>query len=202
MPARLKIHYRDRSDLPMSDRDIWLDYKNARNQRMQVRILAELNETKKQTIEEIINEQRAIEERKLILLKEDEQVKQTEEERKAKKAAYMKEYWARKKAEKTEPQPAPIRPITVTAVEQAPETEQAPEPITELIANHGTVDLIRKAVQYYSYELADAVTNQRERVKEEQEKLRKMEEDLERCQKLLGQESKEDSEEVAENVCD
>jgi uncharacterized coiled-coil protein SlyX len=52
-------------------------------------------------------------------------------------------------------------------------------------------ELIRKALQYYAYELADAVTNQRERVKEEQEKLRKMEEDLERCQKLLGHKSEE-----------
>ena len=185
MPARLKVHYRDRSDLPMSDRDIWLDYKNAKNPRMQVRILAELNETKKQVIEEIINEQCAIEERKQIehKLKEVEQVKQTEEERKAKKAAYMKEYWARKKAEKS---PAPVA-----------------EPVTEPITipsdpRPDDSELIRKAVQYYAYELADAVTNQRERVKEEQEKLRKMEEDLRRCQVLLGHKS----EEVAENVCD
>lgn len=175
MPARLNIHYRDRSDLPMSDRDIWLDYKNAKNPRMQIRILAELNETNKQTIEEIINEQRAIEERKLILLKEVEQVKQTEEERKAKKAAYMKEYWARKKAEKTAvPEEPKQEPITIPSDPRPDDSE-----------------LIRKALQYYAYELADAVTNQRERVEEEQEKLRKMEEDLERCQKLLGHKSEE-----------
>lgn len=188
MPTRLNVHYRDRSDLPMSDRDIWLDYKNARNRRMQVRILAELNETNEQTIEEIINEQReiedTIEERRLTLLKEVEQVKQTEEERKAKKAAYMKEYWARKKAEKTTAAPV---------VEQV--AEPVAEPITIPVQSKAPSDprpddseLIRKAIQYYSADLADAVMMQRERVEEEQEKLRQMEADLKRCQEILGYE--------------
>lgn len=218
MPARLNIHYRDRSDLPMSDRDIWLDYKNAKNPRMQVRILAELNETKKQVIEEIINEQSAIEERKVIerKLKEVEQVKQTEEERKAKKAAYMKEYWARKKAEKAEPQPTPVRPVTEPIT-----TEQEPEvrPVTVYHVDTGVVEekelaaaLIDKAVRHYYEDLAEAVLDQRAVVDQALakyeaavRKYQEMQADLLRCKRYLGipeEELQAEDEEVAENVCD
>ena len=91
----------------------------------------------------------------------------------------MKEYWARKKAEKAAvPEEPKQEPITIPSDPRPDDSE-----------------LIRKALQYYAYELADAVTNQRERVEEEQEKLRKMEEDLERCQKLLGHKSEEGEDE-------
>lgn len=210
--------------LEMSDRDIFVHWKTAKKRKYEVHVLAELNGTTPKAIQEIIDrmaEQEGVEvtdrednpvdklekqaerqrkqsreykrrvraaERAETETKETKETKEeqrmmTEEERKAKKAAYMKEYWARKKAEKS---PAPV-------------AEPATEPIT--IPSDPRPDdseLIRKAVQYYAYELVDAVTNQRERVEEEQEKLRKMEADLKRCQVLLGHKS----EEVAENVCD
>lgn len=205
--------------LEMSDRDIFVHWKTAKKRKYEVHVLAELNGTTPKAIQEIIDrmaEQEGVEvtdrednpvdklekqaERQRKQSREykrrvraeeraaktdtetkEEQKKMTEEEKKAKKAAYMKEYWAREKAEKA----------------------AAPEPVVEPVAEPITIpsdprpddsELIRKALQYYAYELADAVTNQRERVEEEQEKLRKMEEDLERCQEILGYEieAKED----------
>jgi hypothetical protein len=191
--------------LEMSDRDIFVHWKTAKKRKYEVHVLAELNGTTPKAIQEIIDrmaEQEGVEvtdrednpvdklekqaERQRKQSREykrrvraeeraakaeetkEEQKTMTEEERKAKKAAYMKEYWARKKAEK-------VSVVKTEAVEQVPSD---PRPDDS--------ELIRKALQYYAYELADAVTNQRERVEEEQEKLRKMEEDLERCKRILG----------------
>lgn len=202
--------------LEMSDRDIFVHWKTAKKRKYEVHVLAELNGTTPKAIQEIIDrmaEQEGVEvtdrednpvdklekqaERQRKQSREykrrvraeeraakaeetkEEQKKMTEEEKKAKKAAYMKEYWARKKLEKTAaPEEPKQEPITIPSDPRPDDSE-----------------LIRKALQYYAYELADAVTNQRERVEEEQEKLHQMEEDLERCQKLLGHKSEEGEDE-------
>lgn len=150
--------------LEMSDFDIYLDYKNAKRPEEQIKILAELNATTPEVIREIIN--------KKI---EEEQKTMTEEEKKAKKAAYMKKYWERKKLEKA----AAEGVITAIPTKTEPDVK---------VENNTDDGLIRKAIQYYSADLADAVMMQRERVEEEQEKLRQMEADLKRCQEILGYE--------------
>lgn len=164
--------------LEMSDFDIYLDYKNAKRPEEQIKILAELNATTPDVIREIINKKIEEEQRMLERSKLEEQRKQSEEERKAKKAAYMKKYWERKKAEKDAAK-------TQQEETQQEETEQKPE---EPKTQQDDSELIRKAIQYYSADLADAVMMQRERVEEEQEKLRQMEADLKRCQEILGYE--------------
>jgi hypothetical protein len=122
----------------------------------------------------------------------EEQKKMTEEEKKAKKAAYMKKYWERKKAEreaeKSEEAPAPLEVVDP----EEPDTEET-EP-----DNGDNDELIKKAVQYFSEDLAEAIYEQRLKIEEEKSKLRKMEDDLERCKRILGF----GKEEVAENVCD
>ena len=171
--------------MEMTDRDIWLDYKNAKNPRMQIRILAELNGTSKEAIEEIVNrmEMKSIEENKIRMnLKEAEQVKQTEEERKAKKAAYMKEYWARKKAEK----------VSVVKTEEA---EQEVASMEEPKMQQDDSELIRKALKNYSIGLEEAIEDQKAILEATKKKLAAMEADLKRCRELLGYEieAKEDA---------
>lgn len=154
--------------LEMSDFDIYLDYKNSKRPEEQIKILAELNATTPEVIREIINKK----------IKEEQEMSQTKErtpEQKARKAAYMKEYWARKKAEKA----AAEGVITDIPTKTEPDVK---------VENNTDDGLIRKAIQYYSADLADAVMMQRERVEEEQEKLRQMEADLKRCQEILGYE--------------
>ena len=162
--------------MEMTDRDIWLDYKNAKNPRMQIRILAELNGTSKEVIEEIVNrmEMKSIEENKIRMnLKEAEQVKQTEEERKAKKAAYMKEYWARKKAEKD-------------SVVKTEEAEQEVVSMEDPKTQQDDSELIRKALKNFSIGLEEAIEDQKAVLAEAQRKLAAMEADLKRCRELLG----------------
>lgn len=191
--------------LEMSDRDIYVHWKTAKKRKYEVHVLAQLNGTTPKAIQEIIDrmaEQEGVEvtdrednpvdklekqaERQRKQSREykrrvraaeraeaetKEEQKMTMEERKAKKAAYMKKYCERKKLEKD------------AAKTQQEETEQKPE---EPKTQQDDSELIRKAIQYYSADLADAVMMQRERVEEEQEKLRQMEADLKRCQELLG----------------
>jgi hypothetical protein len=205
--------------LEMSDRDIFVHWKTAKKRKYEVHVLAELNGTTPKAIQEIIDrmaEQEGVEvtdrednpvdklekqaERQRKQSREykrrvraeeraakaeteetkEEQKKMTEEEKKAKKAAYMKKYWARKKAEKTEPQPTPIRPITVTAAEQVP-SDQRPD----------DSELIRKALQNFSIGLEEAIEDQKAVLAEAQRKLTAMEEDLRRCQELMGHKSEE-----------
>ena len=195
--------------LEMSDRDIYVHWKTAKKRKYEVHVLAELNGTTPKAIQEIIDrmaEQEGVEvtdreddpvdklekqaERQRKQSREykrrvraaeraeaetKEEQKMTMEERKAKKAAYMKEYWARKKAEKA-------------SVVKAEEAEQEVVNMEEPKTQQDDSELIRKAIQYYSADLADAVMMQRERVEDEQEKLRQMEEDLKRCQEILGYE--------------
>lgn len=156
--------------MEMSEHDIYVEFKNAKDPSKQIQILAELNATTPEAIAEIVNKKRR-EERKTV----------TEEEKKAKKAAYMKKYWERKKLEKAAKE----------AAEETVEPEEAPAPtapvvhVVEPMHDPDNDGLIRKAVLYYSADLADAVMMQRERVQEEQEKLRQMEADLKRCQEII-----------------
>lgn len=184
MPARIREKIRARSDLPMTDLDIWLDYKNAKNPRIQIRILAELNETSKEIIEEILAEQKAVEEKKRIL-KEEQEMSQTKErtpEQKARKAAYMKEYWARKKAEK----------VSVVKTE---ETEQEVVSMEDPKTQQEDSELIRKALKNFSIGLEEAIEDQKAILEATKKKLAAMEADLKRCRELLGYEieAKEDA---------
>ena len=99
----------------------------------------------------------------------------TEEERKAKKAAYMKEYWARKKAEK-------VSVVKTEEVEQ--EVVSMEEPKTQ----QDDSELIRKALQNFSIGLEEAIEDQKAVLAEAQRKLTAMEEDLKRYRELLGYE--------------
>lgn len=178
--------------LEMTDRDIYVHWKTAKKRKYEVHVLAQLNGTTPKAIQEIIDrmaEQEGVEvtdrednpvdklekqaERAEAETKEEQ--KMTMEERKAKKAAYMKKYVERKKAEKA----AAEGVITVIPTKTEPDVK---------VDNNTDDGLIRKAIQYYSADLADAVMMQRERVEEEQEKLRQMEADLKRCQEILGYE--------------
>lgn len=164
--------------LAMSDHDIYVEYKTAKRPEEQIKILAEPNGTKKEKIEEIINRMK---------LKEEQEMSQTKErtpEQKAKKAAYMKEYWARKKAEKES-----------AAKTQQEETEQKPvaEPITIQVQSTAPSDprpddseLIRKALQNFSIGLEEAIEDQKAVLAATKKKLAAMEEDLKRCRELLG----------------
>ena len=206
--------------LEMTDRDIYVHWKTAKKRKYEGHVLAQLNGTTPKAIQEIIDrmaEQEGVEvterednpvdklekeaERQRIQSREykrrvraaeraevetetkEEQKKMTMEEKKAKKAAYMKKYLERKKLEKT----AAEGVITVIPTKTEPDAK---------VENNTDDGLIRKAIQYYSADLADAVMMQRERVEEEQEKLRQMEADLKRCQEILGYEigAKEDQE--------
>lgn len=185
MPARIREKIRSRSDLPMTDLDIWLGYKNAKNPRMQIRILAELNETSKQIIEEILAEQKAVEEKKKKrILKEEQEMSQRKDtpEQKARKAAYMKEYWARKKAEK----------VSVVKTEEA---EQEVVSMEEPKTQQDDSELIRKALKNFSIGLEEAIEDQKAILEATKKKLAAMEADLKRCRELLGYEieAKEDA---------
>jgi hypothetical protein len=198
--------------LEMSDRDIFVHWKTAKKRKYEVHVLAELNGTTPKAIQEIIDrmaEQEGVEvtdrednpvdklekqaERQRKQSREykrrvraeeraakaeteetkEEQKKMTEEEKKAKKAAYMKEYWARKKAEK-------VSVVKKEAVEQAP-IDQRPD----------DSELIRKALQNFSIGLEEAIEDQKAVLAEAQRKLTAMEEDLRRCQELMGHKSEE-----------
>lgn len=159
--------------MEMSEHDIYLDYKNAKDPSKQIQILAELNATTRETIREIINKQNEEEQRMLERSKLEEQRKQSEEERKAKKAAYMKKYWERKKAEKD------------AAKTQQEETEQKPE---EQKLQPDDSELIRKALQNFSIGLEEAIEDQKAVLAATKKKLAAMEEDLKRCQEILGYE--------------
>lgn len=153
--------------MEMTDRDIWTDYKMARDPKRQIKILAELNGTTNEKIEEIINRMK---------MKEEQEMSQTKErtpEQKARKAAYMKEYWARKKAEKD------------AAKTQQEETDQKPE---EPKTQQDDSELIRKALQNFSIGLEEAIEDQKAVLAATKKKLAAMEEDLKRCRELLGYE--------------
>ena len=150
--------------LAMSEHDIYVEFKTAKDPVKQISILADLNATTPERIAEIINKKVKEEPEMTVDAKKAEQ--------KAKKAAYMKKYWERKKAEKAAKESE--TPVTTETEIEKPNVDDAP--------------LIRKAILYYSADLAEAVKEQRQRVEVEQEKLAAMEKDLRRCQEMLGKE--------------
>ena len=109
-------------------------------------------------------------------------MKQTEEERKAKKAAYMKEYWARKKAEKD-------------SVVKTEEAEQEVVSMEDPKTQQDDSELIRKALKNFSIGLEEAIEDQKAILEATKKKLAAMEADLKRCRELLGYEieAKEDA---------
>ena len=107
----------------MSEHDIYVEFKNAKDPQKQIQILAELNATTPEAIAEIVNKKRR-EERKTV----------TEEEKKAKKAAYMKKYWERKKLEKA------AKEAAEEAVE--PAEAPAPDPAVHVVENNTDDSLI------------------------------------------------------------
>ena len=137
--------------LAMSEHDIYVEFKTAKDPVKQISILADLNATTPERIAEIINKKVKEEHEMTVDAKKAEQ--------KAKKAAYMKKYWERKKAEKAAKESE--TPVTTETEIEKPNKDDS--------------ELIRKAILYYSADLAEAVKEQRQRVEVEQEKLAAME---------------------------
>ena len=159
----------------MTENDIFVHWKTAKSRKYEIDVLAQLNGTTQAKIREILMK---VGKQTGEDVSDVEEMLSKEEQKKANKAAYMKEYWKRKKAEKAKEAPAPPAPLEVVDPE---ETE------TETETDTGEDDeLIKKAVQYFSADLAEAIYEQRLKIEEEKSKLRKMEEDLERCKRILG----------------
>ena len=114
---------------------------------------------------------------------EIEDMMSQEELAKQKKRDYQREYERKKRArKKAEAEEAPD-PLEVVDPEDLPEEPDTEETETDNDENN---ELIKKAVQYFSADLAEAIYEQRLRIEEEKSKLRKMEDDLERCKRILG----------------
>ena len=141
--------------MEMSEHDIYVEFKNAKDPSKQIQILAELNATTPEAIAEIVNKKRR-EERKTV----------TEEEKKAKKAAYMKKYWERKKAEKEA-------------------AEKSPEVIPIVEEKNEDTELILKALLHYHMDLIEAIEEQQMIVEEQRQKLETMQKDLDRLNQIL-----------------
>ena len=161
--------------MEMTENDIFVHWKTAKSRKYEINVLAELNGTTPAKIREIIVKmgKKAGED-----VSEIEDMMSQEELAKQKKRDYQREYerkkWARKKAE-AEEAPAPLEVV---------DPEDLPE---ETEPDTGEDDeLIKKAVQYFSADLAEAIYEQRLKIEEEKSKLRKMEDDLERCKRILG----------------
>lgn len=152
--------------LEMSDRDIYISFKQAKNQGEQIKILAELNGTSKDTIKEIVERMGA------EVNKMEHKKRELTPEQKAKKSAYMKEYFKRKK-EQAGSQPDPIE-------------EAAAAPVEELIPFDDCQDLIKKAMCHFYEDLMEAIEDQRLIVEEQNRKLVKMISDRKRCEDFLG----------------
>lgn len=167
--------------LEMTENDIFVHWKTAKSRKYEINVLAELNGTTPAKIREIIVKvgKKAGED-----VSEIEDIMSQEERKKANKSAYMKEYWKRKKAEKAEKAEEAPAPLEVVDPDELPEET---EPETETETETGENDeLIKKALQYFSEDLAEAIYEQRLKIEEEKSKLRKMEDDLERCNRILG----------------
>ena len=98
-------------------------------------------------------------------------------EQKAKKSAYMKEYFKRKK-EQAGSQPDPIEEAAT-----APEEEFSPLPFAE--EEDGCEDLIYKAMNLYYEELSGAIEEEKTVIEQHKKKLEEMEKDLARLEKYL-----------------
>ena len=174
--------------MEMTENDIFVHWKTAKRRKYEINVLAQLNGTTPMKIREIIVKmgKQAGED-----VSEVEEMLSKEEQKKANKSAYMKEYWQKKKArreavkeaneaEKAKEAPAPLEVVDPEDLPEEPDTEE-----TET-DNGENNELIKKALQYFSEDLAEAIYEQRLKIEEEKSKLRKMEDDLERCKRILG----------------
>ena len=158
--------------MEMTENDIFVHWKTAKSRKYEIDVLAQLNGTTPMKIREIIVKmgKKAGED-----VSDVEEMLSKEEQKKADKSAYKKEYWKRKKAEKAEEAPAPLEVVDPDELPEEPEPD-----------NGDNDELIKKALQYFSADLAEAIYEQRLKIEEEKSKLRKMEDDLERCKRILG----------------
>lgn len=162
--------------MEMTENDIFVHWKTAKSRKYEINVLAELNGTTPAKIREIllkVGKQTGED------VSEIEDVMSQEELAKQKKRDYQREYVRKKraknKAEKAEEAPALLEVV---------DPDDLPE---ETEPDTGDNDkLIKKAVQYFSEDLAEAIYEQRLKIEEEKSKLRKMEDDLERCKRILG----------------
>ncbi len=163
--------------LEMTENDIFVHWKTAKSRKYEINVLVELNGTTPAKIREIIvkmGKQTGED------VSEIEDMLTKEESAKQKKRDYQREYERKKRAKKmAEKEEAPA-PLEVVDPDDLPEE-------TEHETDNGENDeLIKKAVQYFSEDLAEAIYEQRLKIEEEKSKLRKMEDDLERCKRILG----------------
>lgn len=163
--------------MEMTENDIFVHWKTAKSRKYEIDVLAQLNGTTPMKIREIIvkmGKQTGED------VSDVEEMLSKEEQKKANKAAYMKEYWKRKKAEKEKEAEEAPAPLEVVDPDDLPE-ETEPE------SDNGEDDeLIKKALQHFSEDLAEEIYEQRLKIEEEKSKLRKMEDYLERCKRILG----------------
>ena len=162
--------------LEMTENDIFVHWKTAKSRKYEINVLAELNGTTPAKIREIIVKmgKKAGEDVSEI----EDVATEKEELAKQKKREWQREYERKKRArKKAEAEEAPD-PLEVVDPDELPE-ETEPD-------NGDNDELIKKAVQYFSADLAEAIYEQRLKVEEEKSKLRKMEDDLERCKRILG----------------
>lgn len=174
--------------LEMTENDIFVHWKTAKSRKYEIDVLAQLNGTTPAKIREIllkVGKQTGED------MSEIEDVVTKGELEKQKKRDYQREYErkkrARKKAEKAQPAEAEEAPDPLEVVDP----DDLPE---ETEPDNGDNDeLIKKAVQYFSEDLAEAIYEQRLKVEEEKSKLRKMVDDLERCKRILGSGKEEEN---------
>lgn len=169
--------------LEMTENDIFVHWKTAKSRKYEIDVLAQLNSTTPAKIREIllkVGKQTGED------VSEIEDVVTKGELEKQKKRDYQREYERKKrarkkaeKAEKAEEAPAPLEVVDPDELPEETESDTGDD-------NSENDELIKKAVQYFSENLAEAIYEQRLKVEEEKSKLRKMVDDLERCKRILG----------------
>ena len=159
----------------MNEHDIYVHWKTAKSRKYEIDVLAQLNGTTPAKIREIllkVGKQTGED------VSEIEDMMSQEELAKQKKRDYQREYERKKRAKKMAEKEEAPDPLEVVDPDELPE-ETEPD-------NGDNDELIKKALQYFSADLAEAIYEQRLRIEEEKSKLRKMEDDLERCKRILG----------------
>lgn len=171
--------------MEMSERDIYVHWKTAKNRKYEIDVLAQLNGTTPKVIREIL--EKWIQLNGDEMTEEDKKIMQPIEKERTRKREYMRKYNAKKRAEKADEKAA-----------EATKTPEAEDTVIRLSAvteteiekpNAEDIELIRKALLYYSTDLAEAVKEKEQFIKIEQDKLKAMRADLKRCQEMLDKEA-------------
>lgn len=189
--------------LEMSDRDIFVHWKTAKNRKYEVHVLAELNETTPKIIQEIIDrvaKQEGVE----VTDREDNPVdklekeaerqrKQSREYKRRVRAAARAEIKEVEQVKQTEEERKAKKAAYMKEYWARKKAEKAPAPVAEPITipsdpRPDDSELIRKALKNFSVGLEEAIEDQKAVLAEAQRKLTAMEEDLKRCRELLGYE--------------